>query len=565
MSVFITYDEFLSEIPPEMRSLVDIQDTSINDKLIKLSRIPSHVFSMMTPKLTFYRQARGSKDKKYLKLFYRPRKFPTIPITQKNEDRGDVCGIKSFTYTSNELIALISKNSFEFHFDVSSPYMFFSGHPDNKDVMEFFKASRTDTDMFTTEFGWNLSGIPEVDKAVELLGYSYPFTAHNSNWKLDISADRVTGVTTTGWAGVNETTIKKVCVGTGRSAKLSLQIQNYINEQKEANRLIDEGKTDKKGDRVLVHQLKKTTPESLKELQRVYGEIMKDLKNKKNSDNGVLFGSLLDALQSDVEQMEKDSGYKIKIVLGKYNSTKDGFYSQTDDMSIARVLLPISGIEEKYFSKGKDSSSITIDTLLTNICRDYLNNDNFLRTEGSTVSPLEEISPNVKVKYIPIHKDSGNVFYILIDDFNRYHNFKEIKGALGKTTQEKTDIALNNNVPIIDLERMNNVVLYPVTLQTNVDESLQSIIMTKHKKDLKENGITGEEFDERLANEAYLYLPLNVPFSMMGNFLLKPFQTIMIKYGSEKFDRFFTLINLKHTISENGTFGTSYECRQVQY
>jgi hypothetical protein len=112
---------------------------------------------------------------------------------------------------------------------------------------------------------------------------------------------------------------------------------------------------------------------------------------------------------------------------------------------------------------------------------------------------------------------------------------------------------------------MNNIVVYPVTLQTNVDEALQSIIMTRETKQLEENGITGNEMEERKANETYRFLPLNVPFSMMGNFLLKPFQTIFVKWGSEKFDRHYNIINVKHSISESGAFQTSYECRQTSY
>jgi hypothetical protein len=341
MPVFISYDEFLQEIPPEMRSLVDIQDTSINDKLIKLSKIPSHVFSMMTPKLTFYRQARGSNEKKYIKLFYRPRKFPTIPITQKNEDRGDVAGIKSFTYTSNEMMGLISKNAFEFHFDVSNPYMFFSGHPDNPDLMEFFKTKKSDTDMFITDFGWAISGIPEVDDAVKLLGYSYPFMAHNSNWKLDISSDRVTGVTVNGWAGVNEATIKKVWVGTSRSSTLKDEILKFDEEQTKSNKMIAEGKTGKDGEKFMTPELKRVTPKRLEHLKNSYREIMKDIRNKSENEGFITFGSFLECFESDLELMCLESSYKMKFVLGKYNSTKEGIYQATPDNSISKVLIKI--------------------------------------------------------------------------------------------------------------------------------------------------------------------------------------------------------------------------------
>lgn len=176
------------------------------------------------------------------------------------------------------------------------------------------------------------------------------------------------------------------------------------------------------------------------------------------------------------------------------------------------------------------------------------------------------VSPRVKINYIPYN---DNV-YILIDDINRYYNALRVKNTLGIPLDEKMKIAEEENIPIINLERMNTLINYPIDINSHVDEALQSSIMYKQANELKEkqkqnDANLTEKIKDVDINLPYQFYPLSAPFGMWGNFILKPFQALFLTWGSETFDRFYIITKMTHTINDQGQFTANYDTVHCNY
>ncbi len=547
MAKIITYDEYISGLSGEEKVILDLNTCEgggdVNKLLDNLCKIPSYMYSMLTPRIEFF-----LSGEKKIDLFYRPRKFPTKFISESHQERDGFAGIKEFTVKSNEFMGLNNLTQFELKFDVMNPRMFNAGHDDNPDLLEFFKVKRSYP--LIANFGWNLSGIKEIDEIVNNLGIAYPLILNPSNWNLSITGDRITCVDIVGWAGLNQSEKFKILVG-------SHMVPDYLNILKKIDEERIKGELDANNKKISKEQKKLHQQNIIKigkpmydKFAIAYARIFETIKNSGNYS----LKNILKAFLPDLEYFEKTNAINIIIVLGKYNKTKNGMY---ESENIENITFPINDLQKKYFSIDFDktkSRPITFSDFLTNLVNDYLNNEKWL--SDKKVDNENQVSPQVKLKWSVF----DNKLFIIIDDINRYYNSLYIKKLDGASLNDKYHYAYDNNIPIIDLEKMNNIVMYPVDINSHVDESIQSIMIQKsYEKQEKKANVMGATSNSKDINSPYEYYPLNCPFNMIGNFILKPFQTIFLTWASERFCRFYTINNMSYKINENGQFICSYE------
>jgi len=564
MAEILEYNKFISGLSEEERIQIDQsyagRNTSVNDLFNKLENVPSFYYSMMIPRIRFYISGKDG-SKRNIDIFYRNRLFSNN-INNTHDDRGDISGIKEFAITSNEFIGLNNVTQFRFKFDFSNPRMLNAGHKDQAQLMEMFKVHRSMP--LIAEFGWALTGNKEVDDIIKRLGWKYPIIINPANWTTTVNSDRITTVEVTGWCGANRTDMQQMFLGFSEVPEYYKQIEKIKKDQEKSTNDYINKKMPSKDRQKQIDIIQKQAISLSKEANRKFNTIYKRKFKSLETDKGmVLLGDIIKIFLEDFNAYEKFNDVDIKIVFGQFNKTLTEYFGVT---YLSDIEVDKKWLEQKYFTIKENELGTfrpqTFDSIMTNLIKEYINemgkNLNKEETFKEAQKRNEIVNPNVSINTLSYN----NNLYIIIDDINRYYDGLYLKITPSMTNSEKINYAKENNIAIINLDKMNSLFIYPMNITSQVDESIQSVQIQKSYEQSKTNNIETTEIN---INTPIQFYPITTTFSMLGNFILKPYQTILITWGSEMLCRFYTITNVTYRINEQGQFLCDYEPKHLQF
>ena len=589
------------------------QEDSAVECLKFLSKVPSWMFSFLTPTIKIYTKGVGKDAERNVLsgICYAPIKFPDGNITDIFQERGEVLAIRSFKYSTVEYMGLTNLNPFELKIDVPNPMMFKDGYTNEagfKNTLLTRLLTRDfsyNSDRLYIEFGWPVTGNEDVDKVVERLGGKMSICIYPSGYKLSVGQDKITTVDITGYANYSMFEFKQDFFGIAGTTYFQ-KLKKHNDKEKEkaslteqTNKEITDSKAEATTAQIKVLQTNLPAAFSINkdvksELQKEYNKFFKYLKINKDQTNAkeyyvdekkkdtnwfIPFRDLIMAMcmnkmcyEAYRQQIE---GARVCFVIGEYR--KD---IKSAGGKLSNVLINIDDLSKKCSEQIKNNQEpITVNAILEFIIKQYLSNLKYV-FNGNESEKAKAISIKYNnsaqndfsdVKFLNVFLD--DTLYIVITDIN----FTVLECDNTKSERDISTVKLNYakdaGIPILDLNEMNTLITYPITMDTNADEALAAHLITDRwerevKKVNSQTNATANFASAAAEKDVVLpirYLTMQAPFSMFGNFILKPYAQIYLDWGSGIFDRFYYINNVSWEINESGKFTTSYVTTQANY
>ena len=202
--------------------------------------------------------------------------------------------------------------------------------------------------------------------------------------------------------------------------------------------------------------------------------------------------------------------------------------------------------------------TIYIKDLLNTLCRDFIENDEYLRQTSNSQADVFQ-RPNMAVGFI----NTGGVLTLYVADLNSgvpptTNQIKDLKKASSKEAQDK--ILNGTNIPTIALGNANSFIKN-VTFSRIDDAYMESVLIERSLNNSMyspRSGILNWQLQQSQDVKTPLMLPLQGTAKMIGHVAWMPMRAFYLSSGIFLVDAIYIITKVTHTLSSEG-FETQIE------